>query len=101
LKAAPFLEEKKYDIVFATELLEHFEKKHMYYLVDTLLEKIAEEGSIIVTIPVGDKESVLEQKDLFGNIHETHKSYLTIKDFEKYYIKSKVNSGIFMIGRRR
>jgi hypothetical protein len=67
--------------------------------LDTLINKITDDGSIIITIPVGEEKAILEQKDLFGNIHETHRTYLTFKDFERYNIKHKVNDGIFMIGR--
>jgi len=101
LKVAPLLEDKKYDIIFATEILEHLDKRKIYYLLDTLLKKITDEGSIIITIPLGEKKEVLKQKALFGNIHETHKSYLNINDFEKYYLKHKVNNGVFMIGRNQ
>jgi len=100
LKIGRFLEDKKYDIIFLTEILEHFEKEQVYYLLDELMKKMTDSGSIIITIPVGDEKSVLEQKDTFGNIHETHKSYLTIDDFDQYPLKHKVNSGVFMIGRK-
>ena len=99
LKALPLLEDKKYDIIFATEILEHFQKDQVHYLLDGLMKKITDDGSIIITIPVGEEEAVLEQKELFKNKHETHKSYLTVKDFGKYHIKHKVNDGVFMIGR--
>ncbi len=100
IKMAPLLEDKKYDIIFATELLEHFKKEQALSLLDKLISKLTDDGSIIITIPVGEEKAVLEQKDLFGNIHETHKSYLTIKDFQGYKIKHKVNDGIFMVGRQ-
>jgi len=100
LKAVPFLEDRKYDIIFATEVLEHFEKEKMYLLLEGLIKKLTDDGSIIITIPVGDKKAVLTQKGVFGNAHETHRSYLTFEDFEKYNIKHKVNDGIFMIGRK-
>lgn len=100
LRTIPLLENKKYDIVFATEILEHFEKGQRYFLLDKLIEKITDDGSIIITIPVGEEKAVLQQKELLGNVYETHKSYLTIKDFEKYYIKHKINDGVFMIGRQ-
>ena len=101
LKVVPYLEDNKYDIIFATEILEHFEKEQMHSLLEKLIKKINVGGSIIVTIPVGEEKAVLEQKELFGNVYETHRSYLTIKDFERYHIKHKVNDGVFMIGRKR
>ena len=99
LKIVPSLNDKKYDIIFATELLEHLDREEIYFLLDKLLEKLTDDGSIIITIPLGEEKAVLEQKALFGNIHETHRSYLTIKDFQRYNIKHRVNDGIFMIGR--
>ena len=87
-----------FDIVFATEILEHLNKEQMYFLLDNVLKKLNHEGSIIITIPLGNENAILEQKELFGNIHEEHKTYLTIDDFKKYTIKHKVNDGIFMIG---
>lgn len=101
LKTIPLLEDEKYNIVFATEVLEHFEKEEVHFLLDKLLNKLTADGSIIITIPVGEEKAVLQQKNLFGNVHETHKSYLTIKDFDRYDIKHKVNDGIFMIGKKR
>lgn len=101
IKMVPLLEDEKYDIIFATEVLEHFKMEQALFLLDKLIKKLSNDGSIIITIPVGEEKTVLEQKDLFGNIHETHKSYLTIRDFERYHIKHKVNDGVFMIGRGR
>lgn len=100
MQIAPSLQDGKYDIIFATEVLEHLQKDQVHCLLKSLLKKITDEGSIIITIPVGEEKLVLEQKDLFGNIHETHRSYLTFKDFERYDIKYKVNEGIFMVGRK-
>ncbi|MBU3934243.1 MAG: class I SAM-dependent methyltransferase [Candidatus Omnitrophica bacterium] len=100
-KAIPLLEDKKFDIIFATEVLEHFEKDKIHLLLDELIKKLTDDGSIIITIPLGEEKAVLAQKDLFGNVHETHRSYLIFKDFEKYNIRHKVNDGIFMIGRER
>ncbi len=100
LKALPLLKNDKYDIVFATDVLEHFEKEEMRFLLDKLIEKLTDDGSLIISIPVGEKKALLAQKELFGNVHETHRSYLTIKDFERCYIKHKVNDGVFMIGRK-
>jgi len=99
LKVIPGID-KKFDVILATEILEHFDKKDAYLLLDTLLEKLKEGGSIIVTIPVGDKDSILEQKELYGNVHEEHKTHLTFADFTKYSIRHKVNDGIFMIGQK-
>ena len=99
LKISRYLEDEKYDIIFLTEILEHFEKREVHYLLEELMKKIKCNGSMIITVPVGDEKSVLEQKDAFGNIHETHKSYLTINDFARYSVRHKVNDGIFMIGR--
>lgn len=99
LKTVPLLQKRNYDIVFATEILEHFEKEQMYFLLDKLIERVTDDGSIVITIPVGREKAVLKQKEFFGNVYETHRSYLTIKDFEKYHIKDKVNDGIFVIGR--
>lgn len=101
LEQIPLLGDNKYDIIFATELLEHFKKKEVHFLLEKLIKKLTPDGSIIVTIPLGTEEEVLAQKDIFGNIHEVHRSHLTIKDFEKYYIRHKVNDGVFMIGRMR
>ncbi len=101
LKAIPLLKDKKYDVIFATEVLEHFEKEKIHLLLDELIKKLTDDGSIIITIPLGEEKAVLAQKDLFGNVYETHRSYLTFKDFEKYDIKHKVNNGIFMIGRKK
>lgn len=101
IQLSPLLEDEKYDIIFATEILEHFERNQMHNLLSTLIKKITDEGSIVITIPVGEEKAILEQKDLFKNVHETHRSYLTIKDFERYKIKHKVNDGIFMIGREK
>ncbi|MBD3272326.1 MAG: methyltransferase domain-containing protein [Elusimicrobia bacterium] len=101
LTEVPYLKNERYDIIFATEILEHLERKDMYSLLDELLHMITDDGSIIITIPVADKEAFLSQKDLFGNINETHKNYVTIKDFKKYYIKHAVNDGIFMIGKNQ
>lgn len=101
LKAMHFLEDNKYDIIFATEVLEHFKKKKVHFLLDKLLKKLTDDGSIIITIPIGKEKAILKQKDVFGNMHEAHKSFLTIEDFEKYHIKHKVNDGVFMIGRRK
>ncbi len=99
LKLVPVLD-KKFDIVFATEIMEHFEKEQAYFLLDNMLKKLNPNGSIIVTIPVGDEKAILEQRGLFGNIHETHRIYLVIDDFKKYNIRHKVNDGIFMIGQK-
>lgn len=99
LKAISLLD-KKYDIIFTTEVLEHFQKKQLYSLLDKLIEKLTDDGSIIITIPLGEEKAILEQKELFGNIYEIHQTYLTIKDFERYNIKHKINDGIFMIGKK-
>ena len=40
LKALPLLKNDKYDIVFATDVLEHFEKEEMRFLLDKLIEKL-------------------------------------------------------------
>jgi 2-polyprenyl-3-methyl-5-hydroxy-6-metoxy-1,4-benzoquinol methylase len=98
LEIIPVLD-KEFDIVFATEILEHFEKGQVYLLLDNLFKKLNQEGSVIITIPLGNENAILEQKELFGNIHEEHRTYLTIDDFKKYSIKHKVNDGIFMIGK--
>ncbi len=100
LEAIPRLD-NKYDVIFATEILEHIERKKLYFLLDNLIEKLTDDGSIIITIPVGEKEAVLAQKELFGNVYETHRSYLTIKDFQKYNIKHKINDGVFMVGKNK
>ncbi|MBL7198222.1 MAG: class I SAM-dependent methyltransferase [Candidatus Omnitrophica bacterium] len=99
-RIVPYLEDNKYDIIFATEIFEHFQKEQMHLLLDELLKKLTIDGSVIITIPIGEEKAILEQKDLFGNLNETHRSYLTIKDFEQYNIKHKVNNGIFMLGRQ-
>ena len=99
LEIIPVLD-KEFDIVFATEILEHFEKEQAYFLLDNVLKKLDHDGSVIITIPLGNEKAILEQKDLFGNIHEKHRTYLTIDDFKKYSIKHKVNDGIFMIGQK-
>jgi len=100
MKAVPRLEDKKYDIIFATEILEHFAKDTVYNLIDSLIEKIKAGGSIIITVPVGDEDLLMAQKSVFGNKHEEHRSSLTIDDFEGYHIRHKVNDGIFMIGKK-
>lgn len=98
LKGVQFLRDGYYDIIFATELLEHLKKEAIYFLLDKLLEKLRKNGSIVITIPVGDKSEIMRQKTVFGNPYEAHQTYLTIKDFKKYNIRHKVNDGIFMIG---
>lgn len=99
LKIGRFLDNDKYDIVFLTEILEHFEKEKVYYLLDMLMAKIKRDGSIVITVPLGDERRILEQKEVFGNVHETHKSCLTANDFGRYSIKYKINDGIFVIGK--
>ena len=99
LKLAPTLKDGNYDTIFATELLEHFKKDQAHFLVNNMLKKLNRKGSLIITIPVGAKNEVLKQRAVFKNIHETHRSYLTIKDFAYYHIKHKVNNGVFMLGK--
>ncbi|MFC1804692.1 class I SAM-dependent methyltransferase [Candidatus Omnitrophota bacterium] len=100
LKVLPALADAKYDIIFATEILEHFEKEKVYELLDLLLTKITADGSIIITIPTSKKEAVLAQKNAHGNVHETHRTYLQFEDFQRYHIRYKVNNGIFMISKK-
>lgn len=101
LKNAHALKDGYYDIIFATELLEHLTKEQAYSLLDELLKKLKKDGSVIITIPFGEESEIMKQKAVFDNPYEVHRTYLTMKDFKRYRVKHKVNEGVFMIGHKR
>ena len=62
LKLIGNLMDDNYDVVFATELLEHFEEDKVYFFVENILKKLNKGGSLIITVPVGKGEEVLKQQ---------------------------------------
>lgn len=59
--------EIRYELVLLIDVLEHFEKGEGKNLLETLIEN---NEAIIVSTP----KKPTPQKDVFGNIHETHRS---------------------------
>ena len=67
---------QKYDLYLLIDIIEHWEKDEVY----TLLKKLLEKGSVIISTP----NSFIPQGDVNGNHWETHKSYWTYNDFKDY-----------------
>lgn len=73
----------KFDITFLGDILEHFEKDMSYNLLDQLLKHTQ---YLIITTPNG----FLKHEVAGGNMHETHKSGWTLKDFNNYQIVKSI-----------
>jgi hypothetical protein len=67
----------RYDLIFAGDVIEHFEKQKGKQLIEKFLEHAE---CVIITSPVG----FLHQDCQFGNSHEEHKSGWSEEDFKKW-----------------
>lgn len=61
--------EKKYDIVICSEVLEHISDIYLDEFVDSLCEKVSEDGTLIITVPNGNgsfEKGKRMRKSFFG-----------------------------------
>jgi hypothetical protein len=67
----------QYDLIICSDVLEHFDKIEGHRLINLCLEKAK---MIIINTP----RIFLGQGEVFGNIHETHRSLWKPKDLKRY-----------------
>jgi len=65
--------ETKYDLILLIDVLEHFEKHQGGVLLHNILHK---NGGVLISTP----KKPSSQKDVFGNVYETHRSEWTKGD---------------------
>ncbi len=68
----------KYDFIYCGDMIEHLTKEDGFKLIDKLLEHANKWIHIATPSPTP------VQNEILGNIHETHLSEWTEKDFEDY-----------------
>ena len=70
------IEIRPYDLYLLIDIIEHWEKNEVYKLLDKLLQM----GNVIIATP----NKFIPQGMVNGNKWETHKSFWTDADFNKY-----------------
>lgn len=74
-------ETDSYDVILMIDVLEHFEKEEAKRLLKALFNKVNK--ALIIGVPF----KWMPQKAAYGNIHETHRSAWTWKEFEELGFK--------------
>ncbi len=79
VKKMPFAE-KQFDIIIATEILEHIKKENAALFLDQLETLLKDNSLLVVSTPQGKQE----QGEIEGNIYQEHVSVWLKKDLEHF-----------------
>lgn len=70
--------EGRFDTILMLDVIEHFDKREGWFLIDKLIELLKNNGILLISTPA----VFCEQEAVYGNELERHKSLWTVEEFE-------------------